>query len=82
MTDRCTSHADLLSKIEWEGGVLAAYDYGIRCDDMPEGDDELAALWLKLEEKYKEVILVTDAIEKLLDGAVLADGEEERNESG
>jgi hypothetical protein len=67
MADRFESRADLFAKIEWEGGVVEACEYGIHADEMPEGDTELAELWQKLEEAQKAVTPIADAIQALLD---------------
>lgn len=51
-TDRFESREELAAKIEWEGGLEAAFDYGIRSDYMPEGDEELTALWREAEDAF------------------------------
>jgi hypothetical protein len=75
MADRFESRADLLAKIEWEGGVVEAYDYGIGHEEMPEGDTELTELWKQLEEAQEKVEPIARKIEKLLDDTVLRDEE-------
>jgi hypothetical protein len=54
MAKRFESREALASKIEWEGGVLESVDYGIRVEDMPEGDTELAELWADLVVAYQK----------------------------
>jgi len=41
--------AAVAAKVEWEGGVMDALDYGIHAVDMPVGDKELIAAWTALE---------------------------------
>ena len=68
MSDRFTSREHLAAKIEWEGGILEALDYGIRTGDMPEGDTELAEAWEKLEAAWKQLNPLADAVTELLGG--------------
>jgi hypothetical protein len=71
MTDRYESRADLLSKIEWEGGVIAALEYGIKTVDMPEGDTELEQAWRKLEDAWNALDPIVDTVEKLVEAGVV-----------
>lgn len=43
----------LRSKIDWEGGVLPALEYGIRDDDID--DEELAESWAELSASYADL---------------------------
>lgn len=43
----------LRAKIEWEGGVLDAMDYGIRDDDIE--DEELATAWADMSLAYADL---------------------------
>jgi hypothetical protein len=43
--------ASLAQKIRWEGGLMAALDYGIEANAIR--DQELAALWTSLDEAYR-----------------------------
>jgi hypothetical protein len=54
------SNEDLSRKIRWEGGILAALDYGIRAADV--ADPEVRKLWARLERSYR-------TLEPLLDEA-------------
>lgn len=47
----------LAAKVEWEGGVLATLEWGMRSEDI--ADEGLAADWRELERLY-------DAIRPLL----------------
>jgi hypothetical protein len=68
-SDKFESRAALAAKVEWEGGVMEALDYGIKTEDMPEGDAELTEAWSKLEAAFKAVQPLADAMEKLLEAA-------------
>jgi hypothetical protein len=68
MSDRFASREELANKIEWEGGIFEALDYGIRSDDMPEGDTELVEAWRDLAVAYASVSVLADKVQDLLDG--------------
>ena len=72
MSDRFTSREHLADKIQWEGGILEAVDYGIKTEDMPEGDTELTEAWAKLEATWKQLSPLADAIAKMLDDRPLS----------
>lgn len=72
MSDRFEDREALAAKIEWEGGVLEALDYGITTEMMPEGDTELAGAWAKLEAAWKQLSPLADAIRKMLDDRPLS----------
>lgn len=64
--DRFESRAALAGKIEWEGGLMEALDYGITTEMMPEGDTELTEAWSKLEASFKETAKLAEVVTKLL----------------
>lgn len=66
MSDRFKSRADLASKIEWEGGILESVDYGIKPEDMPEGEAELTDAWRQLVDAYAKVTKLADRVAELL----------------
>ena len=72
MSDRFKSRAALAGKIEWEGGVMEAVDYGIKTEYMPEGDAELAEAWAKLEASFKVTSRLADAVTELLEARPLS----------
>jgi hypothetical protein len=43
------------SKVDWEGGVYAALEYGLSADELPEGHPELEAIWREMERKYADL---------------------------
>ena len=67
MADRFPDRENLAAKIEWEGGLMEALDYGITTEMMPEGDAELAEAWTKLEASFKETSKLADVVQDLLD---------------
>jgi hypothetical protein len=44
------SNERLAQKIRWEGGLVAALEYGIRATDIE--DPEVAKLWRRLERSF------------------------------
>ena len=69
MSDKFRSRAAVRDKVEWEGGVMDALDYGIHVADMPDGDEELTAAWQALEDAFNVLQPLADAVEKLLEAA-------------
>jgi hypothetical protein len=61
------SRERLAQKVRWEGGLLAALDYGIKSDDI--ADPELAALWARLERTYADLAPLLDEAAEQLDVA-------------
>ena len=66
MSDRFKSREALAGKIEWEGGLTEALDYGIKVTDMPEGDEELIAAWAALDEAWAALREHAIVVENLL----------------
>ncbi len=66
MSERYESRSELAGKIEWEGGILEALDYGIKTADMPEGDTELTEAWAKLEASFRQTAALAEVVEGLL----------------
>ena len=60
------SRKDVASKTEWEGDIMAALDYGLKAEDMPEGDTELREAWAALQAKYAELKPFIDRVGGLL----------------
>jgi hypothetical protein len=68
--------AAVAAKVEWEGGVMDALDYGIHAVDMPVGDKELIAAWTALENAFNALQPHADAVESMLEAAA-ADADDE-----
>jgi hypothetical protein len=54
----------LAQKIRWEGGIMAALEYGIRAKDIE--DPDLAKLWRRLERSYGSIAPLLDEAEDRL----------------
>lgn len=65
MTDYDTRQ-NLANKIEWEGGIYGALEYGITAGDINQGDTELVEAWTSLEEAYRAFEAAAGAVEALL----------------
>jgi len=65
MTDQPKMSADRLAqKIRWEGGLMAALEYGIRAEQID--DPALADLWARLQRSYREISpLLAEAMTRL-----------------
>ena len=64
------STADFAAKVEWEGGVEGALEYGLKHTDLDPGDEsvaELRAKWRELEEIYGELEALSDEAARILD---------------
>lgn len=57
----------LNAKIEWEGGLVGALEYGVKPDDMPEDDKHLFNLWLELSDAFEIFKEIAERVEDLLD---------------
>lgn len=66
MSDPMKTRAEVAEKIEWEGGYGAALEYGLKVDDMPEGDNVLRAAWGRLDMAQKVWDRCADAVDLLL----------------
>ena len=55
---------DLLSKIEWEGGIIEAIAYGINSTEVPES---VETLWRLAEEAYDTIEPLGFQIERALE---------------
>lgn len=71
------TRADVAAKVDWEGGITDALDYGLKVDDMPEGDEELRHAWAALEAAYATVRTAEVVVERLLEAA----GDDKQDES-
>lgn len=43
---------EFIAKIEWEGGVLDALEYGLRAEDLDDSDPELKGAWSDLRNDW------------------------------
>lgn len=65
MTEPMTA-ADFASKVEWEGGVMEALDYGLKPADAPEGP--IRDAWARLYQLWQQLSPIADEVSRLLDG--------------
>lgn len=63
MSNRYTAE-DLLSKIEWEGGVAEAMDYGITWHDVPL---EISGRWYEANQLLDQFNVIADSIQYTLE---------------
>ena len=89
MAERFASRSALAAKVEWEGGILGALDYGITADEMPEGDTELAKAWAEMASAYAQLEACMKPVEALLpddpddpSSSVRISGGDDESESG
>src|SRR5690606_4104241 len=53
MADGYQTREQVAAKVDWEGGIPEALEYGLTVDDMPAGDEELRAAWGRLEAAHQ-----------------------------
>jgi hypothetical protein len=63
---RYRTRQDVGSKVDWEGGLVEALDYGIKADDMPEGDTELIEAWTELQAAHAVLEKAAEKVTALL----------------
>lgn len=61
MTEQKYTIESLNGKIEWEGGIEAAMEYGIRADDIE--DETLGDLWYEATQQWAIFDHLRDEIE-------------------
>lgn len=64
MTAKAYDRDLLAHKINWEGGVLATLDYGLRPEDI--ADERLRAAWAELRELHGRIRPLVKSFERLL----------------
>lgn len=64
---RFENREELAGKIDWEGGLWSALEYGISAEDMPEGDSDLMEAWAELERHWKAASKAANVIYEMLD---------------
>lgn len=57
---------DFAAKIEWEGGIIDALDYGLKADDLGDQTSALALAWRELETAWQQVKPLIEKVEALL----------------
>lgn len=64
MTKKYTN-ASLLTKINWEGGIMDALDYGISPDDIE--DPKVASIWRDIQDHYLDLEPMIDDLMEILE---------------
>jgi hypothetical protein len=60
------SRHEVAAKVEWEGGLVAALELGLRADDMPEGDMELREAWKRMRMAWELAVVLGSDVERML----------------
>jgi hypothetical protein len=56
VSERYGNKQDLAAKVDWEGGLTEAIEYGIRTGDLPAGTPQaIIDAWKRLEDSYVDV---------------------------
>ena len=67
MARKFKDRQELWDKIDWEGGVLEAVEYGITVDWLPDGDSEIREAWQVLVDVYKSLRPALNKVNSLLE---------------
>ena len=59
---------DFLAKVEWEGGILEAIEYGLSAEQLEDSDSALGKAWKEIEIAYSSMEKPMRFIESLLEG--------------
>jgi len=63
--DVFSSREELAAKIEWEGGVMGALEYGITAAQMP--DEKMRAVWTDLQNAAVSIFDLCEQVETILE---------------
>lgn len=55
------------SKVEYEGGIFDALDYGLRSTDLDDQDSDLAVAWEALEKAFDNMRPALAEVERILE---------------
>ena len=63
---------DFCSKIEWEGGVVQALEYGLKADDLDSDEfdpraEQLRDIWVALQGAWETVARLEDEASEIID---------------
>ena len=70
---------EIANKIQWEGGILDAVEYGIHATDIE--DEDLAELWSELEFEYESVKEIVDNIDLYIESYLEAEAEKQEGKA-
>lgn len=60
------SEEEFVAKIDWEGGVMSALEYGLRQDDLEEPNTPLGHAWGELQMAYRALNPKIKVVEDLI----------------
>jgi hypothetical protein len=58
---------EFLGKVEWEGGVLDALEYGLRASMLKDQNSKLASRWRALEAEWRRLQNFLGPVEQYFD---------------
>ena len=58
---------EFASKVEWEGGVIDALEYGLRETEMDGSDPAFQTAWAALREQWDVIRPYIDKVEQILE---------------
>lgn len=70
MTNKYMTVEEFSSKVEWEGGIFGALEYGLHADQLDSEDSastELRKAWADLESAYNELRPFVGMVESILE---------------
>src|SRR5690606_33060360 len=70
MADGYQTREQVAAKVDWEGGIPEALEYGLTVDDMPAGDEELRAAWGRPEAAHQPFAAAEAEAARLLEEAL------------
>lgn len=62
--------AEFAGKVDSEGGIFAALEYGLRGENLAEQDTGFAHTWLSIEQRYLAMQTDIHLLESMLDQAL------------
>ncbi len=75
MPDKPMTESAFAGKVEWEGGIFEALDYGLKPADVVEGP--LREAWTRLYQLWQQISPIADEVNRLLDGIERTDEDED-----
>lgn len=74
---KAMTEKDFAAKIEWEGGIPDALEYGLKSEDCEPG--ELRNAWKDLEDRWKTLQKPMSVVERILAAINSEDEDEEES---
>lgn len=69
MTGRNMTDEEFANKVDYEGGIFSALEYGLSAEDIKDKEGALYTSWLELEAKYLELKPLCTRVQDNLDRA-------------